>query len=254
MTSNGKDIQIGCAGLPPRMGRKKYDETLEFLEIQQCFNRIPKTSIIEKWKKGKNSLLAWRGITHPPDQADGYEEIRLDKEEVQQAGNFQATEFVHLAVENMAAVAEICAATAIVFRCPSSFSPSAQNKEILRLFFQEVASPARFSNVQRVFEPAGLWEMEDAVKFTASLGISCLVDPLTNDPLGPPASFYSNLEDERPYFHIKGHGSNRRRLDEFKTETLLGILDHYDGATVVFDTIKMFSDAKAFLKATRQGF
>ncbi len=173
-------IFVGCAELPPGMGRAAYFRRLGFLEMRLPGDKIPAPRVAERWRAdagdGALALVAPRALSsfHQPDALS--------------AADLDA------AVARFADAAAHARADALVFATPPDLSPSSANRDRLRHFFTAVAGPERFGRSAgdadgaaggaiRVWQPDGLWRPDGAAAFAAELGIVAAVDPLAGDPL-----------------------------------------------------------------------
>lgn len=138
-------------------------------------------------------------------------------------------------------------ARCIVFRSAETFSPSAANRDQLRRFFAELATPDAIGT-ERVWVPGGLWEPRAAVAFANELEVTCALDPLVRAP-GELDDPYEGLESASLYFRIEGAGRAGTIRNE-RLEDLAALLEGYEdrSVTVVFASPERWADARNFKK------
>ena len=254
--SESPRIRVGCAGLPPRMARERYWRDLNFLESDVMYRSPPRRAAIRGWREtapegAAISLLAWQAITHRPGkQGYTYKGTPLQPAELAETGGFRDTKTVRRAAEAMAEAAEATSADAIVFRTPANFAPSAKNRDAMKHFFSEIATPESLGGAARVWEPERLWRPEEAIRLATDLGLIPAVDPLARDPLEEqvePLAY--DLPREAAYFRITGMGFSDRQIDTGDLEVLAEFLEDFERAWVVFANVAKFADARRFARA-----
>ncbi|MEM9490777.1 MAG: DUF72 domain-containing protein [Myxococcota bacterium] len=242
-------LRIGCADLPPGLRRVRYFQRLQYLELEGLMYRIPKAKVLRRWPdetgpRGRFGLVASQVITHKPGRG-GYRRggDGLDASALAQAGWFRDTEVVHRAVAEFAHAASLVPTDVVIFRSPPDFSPSAGNRDRLRAFFAESAPAEAFPGMVRVWEPHGLWEPQVAAKLAGEMGVIYGCDPTANDPLGVGPEFFAALPHTDAYFRLTGLGRARQRYDEYALDELLGIVEGYERAWLVFAHPDRYPDA-----------
>jgi uncharacterized protein YecE (DUF72 family) len=243
---------VGCANLPARMPRDQYFSKLSFLETDILFSNPPRPSVLARWRAeapedASFAMIAPQLITHPP-QGRGYpgSKVVLTPTEAGQAGHLRATDTVRRAVEGFAEASAALRASAVVFRTPPTFTPSATNRDALRAFFDGIATAERFGTTARVWEPQGLWDVRTAAVLAAEIGVLFAGDPLTVDPIAAPPELWASLPTDGVYFRLTGLGHARRRFPELELETLAETVAQYQRAWIVFSNVDAFADAKRF--------
>lgn len=246
---DAQEIHVGCVDLPARLSRQRYYERLAYLETSATLLGVPKASALQRWRaeageQGHVGLVAPQTITHRPGPK-GYprHKVTLTKEDLAQAGGFRATDLIQREVAALAEAAQLAGASVVLFRSPPDFAPSTANRDNMRVFFRDLASPERFGTAVRVWEPQGLWEPESAARFAGELGLVMACDPLTNDPLGVDPSFYSNLPGDDAYFRVTGLGLGRRRFDDYALEPLMEAAEAYRRVWIAFAHEGKYPDA-----------
>ena len=210
--------------MPPGLHRNRYFNKLDFIETSETIRGLPKPAVLKKWRRdGAGSF----GLVSPHSDPRQVEPSQL---------------------EELAEATRLLEATSVLFRTPPDLVPSSENRAHLHRFFAEMATAELFGSTQRIWEPQGLWEVEEATELSATLGTTCACDPIANDPLGPGSDFFASLPGNRAYFRVSGLGRPQSLLDEYSLEALLTIVDNYDRCWLVFDTVAKFKDATACRK------
>lgn len=248
VSSLAPNVAVGCSDLPPGLRRKRYFQRLRYLDIRGTRQNIPKNKYLDNWRieagtHGRFGLYAPQVITDKP-QRNGYSNtnIRLQPDELAQAGWFRDTEVVRRAVQSIADACARLQADVVIFRSPPEFSPSAQNRDRLHAFFTDIAPQDRFGATARVWEPTGLWELGPAARFAASHDLVLACDPLSNDPIDGSRWNPRSLPTSRVYFQITGMG-RKQRFDEYALEPLFDLIDNYDKTWIVFSHTHKYPDA-----------
>jgi len=198
-------VQIGCCGWPE--ARAKYYSHFPIIELQQTFYQPPSLERAQKWRQEAPAnfvfaLKAWQLITHPA-ESPTYRRLKapIAREERENYGFFRPSQEVWAAWEETAAVARALAAKVIVFQCPPSFAPTAENKANLRAFFQRVE---RWGWLL-AWEPRGRWTATEVRELCQGLELMHCVDPFLAEPT------YGSVA----YFRLHGRGGyNYRYSDE----------------------------------------
>ncbi len=218
-------IHVGCVDLPHGVGWDRYFSKLSFVETSVLSRGPARPSVLTKWRAAAPGPGAF-GLVAPP----------ITERPVALTGG----------VEPLATAARSLDASAVVFRTPPSFSPSASNRELLREFFADVVPAESFGSAVRVWQPDGLWDVRTALKVATDLGVVLGCDPLVRDQTSDPPDLYASLEVADIYFRVSGLGRGGRRLAAAQVDELTEITSVYERAWVVFATVDSFSDAARF--------
>jgi uncharacterized protein YecE (DUF72 family) len=144
-------------------------------------------------------------------------------------------------------------AEVVVFRSTAAVTPSEANRDALRRFFAECATPQRIGTALRAWEPHGLWTPETAAKVAADLDLMYVCDPLARDHFAPPPEFYGSL-GQRAYFRLRGlGGGGQQHFARHELELLAALCGLYQDAWVVFANPGRFQDAQALRKLLAGG-
>jgi uncharacterized protein YecE (DUF72 family) len=162
-------------------------------------------------------------------------------------GDFRISDLARATLAPLREAVLALAARYVVFRSPESFSPSAANRDRLRRFFAELATPEALGTA-RVWLPGGLWEPRSAVAFATELGVLCAVDPLVRAP-GETIDPYEGLEADSLYFRIEAAGRTGPIRNE-RLEELAALIESYEDVpvTVAFASAERWQDARNLKK------
>jgi hypothetical protein len=237
---------VGTVDIPDRIDRERYFRELSYLELSLLFAGPVKPAVIAKWKalappKAIGLVAPWV-LTHrkPPKAAQLWEHDAT-------VGDFRDSAPGRAALAQLVVAAKAVDAACIVFRSPPLFAASAANRDQLKRFFTELATPDVLG-VERVWVPDGLWDLRTAVTFANELGVTCAFDPLVRDP-GQPLEIHYELELASLNLRISGLGrTGPLRAD--RQEDLAMLLEHYEDlpAAIAFESPQRWQDARSFKK------
>lgn len=243
--------RIGCAEIPAGVLKRRYYESLDYLELGASFFQVPRPAAMRKRAAEVPTgfgvgMVAWQVVTHAPGP-HGYARLAapLDAAALAQAGNFADTAVVRDAYARVAAAAVAANAEVVVFRSGPSFAPSAANRAALEHFFAEVATSDSLGGAARVWEPQGLWSVRSASAFAAQLGVTLAADPLSVDPTDDDPMLYADLPGGAAYFRLSAITTGGV-LPQHAYEPLAELVLSYDRCWVVFDNAAPFPDAVRF--------
>lgn len=239
-------VRIGTVDIPERIERERYFSELPYLELSALFAGPLKTAALARWKAtapaGSLGLVVpWVLTQRKPPRAE-----RLWHHDAT-VGEFRDSAHGRSALAAFRDVVTEVAASHAIFPSPALFSPSTANREQLKRFFGEVATPDAVGTA-RVWVPDGLWEPRVAVGFAVELGVTCALDPLVYDP-NKPDEVYEDLEAPALYFRIAGLGRTGPIRAE-KLDDLAALVEHYQEIelTVAFASPARWRDARNFKK------
>jgi uncharacterized protein YecE (DUF72 family) len=224
---------VGCAGLPDRMRRTRYFESLRFLETDLIAQARVKQSVLQRWRDETPegcgfALLATHSVTH--DSEPG-------------AGHFRDSEVVRAGLVATQRAAETLGAEVVVFRTPPSFTPSVRNRDAMARLFASDTGRALAAAHTLVWSADGLWQPAAAAAHAEQLGMLLAIDPSSTE--APP------VLGNRAYFRVSGLGSARRGLREDQLEAIAAEVSGLERAWVVFANPDRFRDAQRFDKLIR---
>jgi len=138
--------------------------------------------------------------------------------------------------------ARLLAATAMLFQCPASFTPSDENVDRMRRFFDRVERPS----ARLLWEPRGAaWvrKRDLALSLCRDLDLIHVVDPFVTSP-----------ESGHPiYWRLHGIGGPRQSYTDSQLQELRQMLQRAGGeapAYVMFNNLPRVGDAKRFARLT----
>jgi uncharacterized protein YecE (DUF72 family) len=242
-------VRIGTVDLPDRMERERYFRELDFLELSALFAGPLKPSVLAKWEvapKGSLALVAPWVLTHrkPP-------KANVLWPHDASVGDFRDSAPGRAALVQFAAAVKQLGASHAVFRSPSLFAASAANRDALKKFFGEIATPEAVGGAVRVWIPDGLWDLRTAVTFANELGVVCAFDPLVRDP-GQPPEVHFDLELPALYLRVTGLGRSGPIRSE-RLDDLVMLMAHHaeaeGGITVAFESPSRWNDARNLKKS-----
>ncbi len=235
-------IWVGCCGFPKN--RKTYFQHFPAVEVQQTFYRPPSPETARRWRSEAPreflfTLKAWQVITHPP-RSPTYRRAGLvvpeDLED--QYGGFRPTAPILEAWERTREVALALEATVVVFQCPASFAPTAENLAAMRAFFGTVDR----AGLIFAWEPRGEWPDEVVAALCRDLDLIHCVDPFSRPPVTAGTA----------YFRLHGIGGYRYRFTDTDLERLAEACRPFHTAYVFFNNLSMWADALRFQRLVAQ--
>ncbi len=223
------DISIGCSGFVG--GREAYWHVADLVELLGPHHGAPKRAPLRKLRKQAGPdkgiiVVASQLVTHPAEDPA----FRFDRQAMPSGpcGLLRDTEAVAAGWQSTVQAAEACEAQGVLLRTPPAFTPSTAHRAALARFTE--AALADLSGRALAWDPAGLWEPEEAAALATELGLVCAVDPLRDEPAEGPLA----------YFRLRG-------LLRYSDDDLLDVLEHaadFDRAWVLFDHPDRLRDAK----------
>lgn len=238
-----QDVLIGCCGW--REAQARYFSHFPVIELQAPFYEMPSPALAAKWRAAAPArfqfcLKAWQLITHTP-ASPTYRRLKskVSAEERDLFGSFRPTEQVWLAWERTRAVAQALDAAVILFQCPASFQPTAENLRNLRTFFREVDRGTH----RLAWEPRGPWPPELVHELCAEFELLHCVDPFTG------ASTYGRTV----YWRLHGRGGysyvyTDEELEWLKQQTSRCLAEGHGPVYILFNNVSMKPDSLRFVE------
>ncbi|MBI5512746.1 MAG: DUF72 domain-containing protein [Deltaproteobacteria bacterium] len=205
---------VGCAGLP--CARERYVSALNLVELD-LRPPAPPTKSLQRWRQD-----APEGFVHAvvaPPALYGDRDFPLRDEAT------TATE-----LDRLSTAAGQLGAAVVVLRTPMAIAPGSAALERFKALLARAT--ARFRRV--VWDPAGLWEPEGAVRVAHPLGALVVTDPLHDEPTG----------EKVAYARLRGLGIDRR-YHTGMLEDLASRLEGLDEVFVVFASEGAWREARA---------
>jgi hypothetical protein len=237
--------------VPARIERERYFRELSYLELSVLFAGPVKPGVLAKWidvaPPKSIGLVAPFSLTQRKPPAG----TKLWPHDAS-TGDFRISNVSSAVLPQLREAVTTLAARCVVFRSPDAFSPSAGNRDQLRRFFAELATPESIGT-ERVWVPGGLWEPRSAAAFANELGVTCALDPLVRAP-GELSDPFEGLEAPSLYFRLEGTGRSGPLRSE-RLEDLAALIESYAGVevTVSFGSPERWADARNLRKLLADG-
>ena len=234
-------LVIGCCGW--NQAKAKYFQDFESVELQSTFYEPPSIKLASAWHSlaphsFRFCLKAWQLITHTP-SSPTYRKLKskLSADEKDLVGSFRPTEQVGLAWDRTAAIARALQAKVVLFQCPASFRPEAENIRNLKEFFSNISR----HSFQLAWEPRGDWPSDLVSGLCDELDLLRCVDPFEIDPTSIRARYWR--------LHGRGGYSYRYSEDDLNELARMSNLCVTNTGTpdfIFFNNIWMKEDALRF--------
>ncbi len=230
-------ILVGTCGFG--MTKDKYSREFSCVEVQQTFYQPPQIKTLEKWRGEVPEMFefavkAWQLITHEA-KSPTYKRLKRQLTETERAaaGRFQPTAIVREAWETTLACAEALKAKTVLFQCPASFKPYAENLENLERFFDSIER----GKLDFAFEPRGAdWTNSIIKDICGRFDLRHVVDPFSHITTMP----------DKIYYRLHGRGGWRYKYEPDELEELAALLPDDKTAYVFFNNVRMTEDARVF--------
>jgi uncharacterized protein YecE (DUF72 family) len=236
---------VGCCGWLE--ARAEYFRHFRVVELQTTFYQPPSPELARKWRAEAPpgfifTLKAWQLITHEP-SSPTYRRLKKPVAESERTsyGAFRPSEQVSAAWRVTLEVARALEAPAIIFQCPASFRPTAENQENLAGFFRSIEREGRLI----VWEPRGDWEPRVIHGLCESLDLVHCVDPFQG---GAPSG------SGPVYLRLHGRGGYHYQYTDEELDWVAssvcwrGALAGRGPIYVMFNNTSMKEDALRFMK------
>jgi uncharacterized protein YecE (DUF72 family) len=234
------NVRVGLCGFTISM--KAYALHFPVVEVQNTFYDPPPDATLEKWRTVTPSSLeytikVWQLVTHAANSPT-YRRMKSRLDAPQEPGFFRDSPAVEEGWQRSVHCAGVLSATAMLFQCPASFTPEADNVERMRSFFERIERPQQ----RLLWEPRGpkwLSQRELALSLCNDLGLVHVVDPFVVRP-----------EPGRPvYWRLHGIGGARHSFTDEQLSALHRMLLKVapsEPAYVMFNNLPRVADAKRF--------
>jgi uncharacterized protein YecE (DUF72 family) len=234
------DVRVGLCGFTTAM--KTYALHFPVVEVQNTFYDPPADATLRKWRTVTPSSLeytikVWQLVTHAANSPT-YRRMKNRPGASREPGFFRNSPAVAEGWQRSVHCARVLSATAMLFQCPASFTPEADNVERMRSFFERIERPP----ARLLWEPRGpKWSLKRdlALSLCADLGLVHVVDPFVVRP-----------EPGRPvYWRLHGIGGVRHSYNDEQLRALHRLLLNAgptEPAYVMFNNLPRVGDAKRF--------
>jgi len=231
------EIRVGCCGW--REARARYFAHFPVVELQDPFYEMPSPALAAKWRAEAPAdfrfcLKAWQLITHTP-SSPTYRRLKSKVAESERGlyGSFRPTEQVALAWERTAEIAKVLDAAVVVFQCPASFVPSAENVRNFRSFFEGIERGRSLL----AWEPRGEWPPDLVRDLCQEFDLIHCVDPFAAE----------SVYGETTYWRLHGRGGYNYVYTEEELDWLAAETRKREGEVyVLFNNLAMAKDARRF--------
>ena len=226
------------------MAMEDYPLHFPVVEIQHTFYEPPAADVFQRWlaytpRSLEYTMKVWQLVTHAAGSAT-YRRLRRPLGANAEPGSFRDSAAVAQGWRRSVECAELLSATAMLFQCPASFTPTDENVTRMRRFFERIARP----HARLLWEPRGArWVAERALALSLcrELNLVHVVDPFVTAP-EPAHPVYWRLHGTSGPRHVYSD-TELRRLSAMLRDVNLG-----DPAYVMFNNLPRVSDARRFLR------
>jgi uncharacterized protein YecE (DUF72 family) len=235
-------IRVGLCGFT--MAIENYALQFPVVEIQHTFYEPPAAEVMRRWRSVtppslEYTIKVWQLVTHSR-SSPTYRRMKRPVDPASEPGFFRASPAVAEGWQRSVRCAAILSATALLFQSPASFTPTPENVDRMRTFFERIERPA----ARLLWEPRGpAWVRERtlAVALCRDLNLVHVVDPFVTAP-----------EAHQPvYWRMHGISGPRHSYSDAELRQLRAELDRVEGespAYVMFNNLPRVANAKAFLR------
>ena len=234
------DLRVGLCGFT--MSMRTYAREFPVVEVQSTFYEPPSDATMRKWIDSTGpdleyTMKVWQLVTHPP-ASPTYRRMKRKLAPGDNPGFFRDSPSVEEGWRRSVECARLLGATAMLFQCPASFTPVAENFDRMRRFFESRDRP----RARLLWEPRGKdWVAQRAVarELCRELDLVHVVDPFVTPP-EPGGSVY---------WRLHGPGSARASYDESQLRRLHRMLVEAEprgSPYVLFNNLPRVGDAKRF--------
>lgn len=241
-TIDGMTIRVGLCGFT--MAMEDYALHFPVVEIQHTFYDPPNDDVMRKWLAVTPATLeytmkVWQTVTHSI-TSPTYRRMKRPIDPGSEPGFFRASPAVEEGWQRSVRCADVLSATAMLFQSPASFTPTTENVERLRRFFERIVRP----RTRLLWEPRGpAWVRKRALAVTLcrDLQLVHVVDPFVTEPeRGAPV-----------YWRLHGISTPRHSYSDAELRRLRDMLSRVEPegpAYVMFNNLPRVANAKAFLR------
>jgi uncharacterized protein YecE (DUF72 family) len=234
--------KVGCCGFP--VARPKYSSTLSLVEVQQTFYHPPMPQTAKRWREQAGSdfeftLKAWQLITHQP-SSPTYRRLKtvLSGRQKRQVGNFRWTDVVRRAWDTTLQIARLLDTDKIVFQCPASLQPTAENTDNMHKFFGSIER----TGLTCIWEPRGKWQRNQIARLCRELKLVHCVDPFKD----------KCITKGLQYHRLHGISGYRHKYTDQELTELVGRCQRDKTTYLLFNNVSMWEDALRFRKLLEQ--
>ena len=234
------NVLVGLCGFSISM--KTYGLHFPVVEVQNTFYEPPPDATLKKWRTVtppslEYTVKVWQLVTHAANSPT-YRRMKRPLEARDEPGLFRDSPAVEEGWQRSLQCASVLSASAMLFQCPASFTPEADNVGRMRRFFERVERPRS----RLLWEPRGpKWvaQRDLALSLCDDLDLVHVVDPFVTRP-----------EPGHPvYWRLHGIGGARHSYTDDELRALYRLLLDVaptEPAYVMFNNLPRVADAKRF--------
>jgi uncharacterized protein YecE (DUF72 family) len=238
--------RVGLCGFTIAM--EDYALHFPVVEVQHTFYDPPRDEMLRRWLAHTPSSLeytmkVWQLVTHPI-SSPTYRRLKRPLDPDAEPGFFRDSAAVAEGWRRSVQCAEVLGATALLFQCPASFSPDADNVDRMRRFFERIERP----RARLLWEPRGTaWvrARQLALALCRDLDLVHVVDPFVTPPEG----------GHPVYWRLHGVSGPRHSYTDAELRDLKTTLDGVrtdEPAYVMFNNLSRVGDAKRFSRLLQE--
>lgn len=230
-------IRVGLCGFT--MAMEDYPRHFPVVEVQHTFYDPPNGDVMRRWLAITGSLeytiKVWQLVTHSS-TSPTYRRMKRRIDPAGEPGFFRESTAVEEGWQRSVLCAEILSATAMLFQTPASFTPTTENVDRMRRFFERIARP----RARLLWEPRGpAWVRHRplAVALCRDLDLVHVVDPFVTEP----------ERDGPVYWRLHGISGPRHSYSGAELRQLRTMLDRVEAdgpAYVMFNNLPRVANAK----------
>ena len=226
------------------MAMEDYPLHFPVVEVQNTFYEPPSNHVMQRWlavtpPSLEYTIKVWQLVTHGR-SSPTYRRMKAPLPAEAQPGFFRDSAAVQDGWRRSLECARVLGATAMLFQCPASFTPDADNLRDMRRFFDRMDRPT----ARLLWEPRGpRWVSQRtlALSLCRDLDLIHVVDPFVTDP-----------EPGHPvYWRLHGISGPRHSYTDSELIQVIEWLHRVDvsgPAYVMFNNMPRVGDAKRFLR------
>lgn len=212
------------------------------MEVQQTFYKPPQLVTAQRWREEAPAsfcftVKAWQLITHEPSSPTYRRAGRPLAGSPEHYGAFRPSAEVSAAWLRTREIALALRASVVLFQCPASFWPTAENLANMWRFFLE----ADRAGMAFAWEPRGQWPDGLVRSLCDELRLIHAVDPFARQP----------VTADIAYFRVHGVTGYRHRFTDEELRRLLNWCRGYEEVYCLFNNVGMWEDATRFLELAR---
>jgi uncharacterized protein YecE (DUF72 family) len=195
---------------------------------------MPQTA--KRWREQTGSdfeftLKAWQLITHQP-SSPTYRRLKtvLSAKQKRQVGNFRWTDVVRRAWDTTLQIARLLHTDKIVFQCPASLEPTAENTDNMHKFFGSIER----TGLTCIWEPRGKWQRNQIARLCRELKLVHCVDPSKDEC----------VTEGLRYYRLHGISGYRHKYTDQELRALAGHRHKNKPTYFLFNNVWMWQDAR----------